>query len=58
MRSIQSEVDHRKLVFFARLIFKEHENLASELFKCRIKSSFVDASSLVGFVKEIVLLLN
>ena len=33
MRSIQSEIDYRKLLFFARLILKEHGNLVSELFR-------------------------
>ena len=51
MRSIQSEVDHRKLLFFAMLTLKEHGNLVSELFKCRIKSYFVDTSCSVGFIK-------
>ena len=58
MRSIQSEIYYRKLLFFARLILKEHKNLISELFKCRVKSYFVDTSCSIGFVKEVVQLLN
>ena len=42
MRSIQSEIGYTKLLFFARLILKERENLVSELFKYRVKSYFVD----------------
>ena len=34
MRSIQSEIDYRKLFFFARLVLKEHGNLISEYLKC------------------------
>ena len=52
MRSIQSEINHRKLLFFARLILKEHGNLISEVFKCRVKSYFVDISCSIGFIKE------
>ena len=58
MRSIQSEIDCRKLLFFARLILKEHGNLVSELFKCRVKSYFVDTSCSIGFIKEVVQLLR
>ena len=58
MRSIQSEIDYRKLLFFARLVLKEHGNLFSELFKCRVKSYFVDTSCSIGFIKEAVQLLN
>ena len=54
MRSIQSEIDYRKLLFFARLIFKEHGNLVSELLKCRVKSYFVDTPCFIGFIKEVV----
>ena len=36
--SIQSEIDYRKLMFFAKLILKEHGNLVSELFECGVKS--------------------
>ena len=54
MRLIQSEIDHRKLLVFARLILKEHGNLVSELFKCRVKSYFVDTPCSIGFVKEVV----
>ena len=32
MRSIQSEIENRKLLLFSRLILEEHENLVSELF--------------------------
>ena len=55
MRSIQSEIDYKKLLFFARLILKEHGNLVSELFKCRVKSYFVDTSCSIGFIKEVVI---
>ena len=58
MRWIQSETDYRKLLFFARLILKEHGNLVSELFKCRVKSYFVDTPCSMGFIKEVVQLLN
>ena len=58
MRSIQSEIDYRKLLFFAKSILKEHRNLVSELFKCRVKSYFVDTPCSIGFIKEIVQLLN
>ena len=58
MRSIQSEIDHRKLLFFARLVLKEHGNLISEVFKCRVKSYFVDNTCSIGFIKEVVQLLN
>ena len=58
MPSIRSEIDYKKLLFFARLILKEHGNLVSELFKCRVKSYFVDTSSSIGFIKEVVQLLN
>ena len=52
MRSIQSEIDYRKLLFFARLILKEHGNLTSEVVKCRVKSYFVDTACSIGFIKE------
>ena len=58
MCSIQSDIDCRKLLFFARLILKEHGNLVSELFKCRVKSYFVDTPCSTGFIKEVVQLLN
>ena len=58
MRSIQSEIEYRQLLFFARLILKEHGNLISEVFKCRVKSYFVDTSCSIGFIKEVVQLLN
>ena len=58
MRSIQSEIDYRKLLFVARLILIEHGNLISEMFKCRVKSYFVDTSCSIRFVKEVVQLLN
>ena len=58
MHSIQSEIDYRKILFFARLILKEHGNLVSELYKCRVKS-YVDTSCSIGFIKEVVVqLLN
>ena len=57
MCSMQSKIDYRKLLFFARLILKEHGNLISEVFKCRAKSYFVDTSCSVGFIKEVVQLL-
>ena len=58
MRSIQSKIDYRKLLFFARLILKEHGNLISEVFKYRVKGYFVDTSCSIGFTKEVVQLLN
>ena len=58
MRSIQSEIDYRKLSFFARLVLKGHRNLISEVFKCRVKSYFVDTACSIGFIKEVVQLLN
>ena len=58
MRSIQSEIDYRKLLFFARLVLKEHGNLISEVFKCRVKSYFVDTTCSIVFIKEVVQLLN
>ena len=58
MRSIQSKIDYRKLLFFERLILKEHGNLVSELLKCRVKSYFADTSCPIGFIKEVVQLLN
>ena len=57
MRSVQSEIDYKKLLFFASLILKEDGNLVSELFKCRVKSHFVDTPCSIGF-KEAVQLLN
>ena len=45
-------------MFFARLIFKERGNFVSELFKCRVKSYFIDTSGFIGFIKEVVQLLN
>ena len=54
MRSIQSEIDSKKVLFFTRLILKEHGNLASELFKCRVESYFVDTPCSIGFIKEVV----
>ena len=58
MRSIQSEIDYRKLLFFARLILKERGNLVSDLFKYRVNSNFVDTPGSIGFIKEVVQLLN
>ena len=58
MRSIQSEIDYRKLLFFAKLIVKEHGNLISHVFKCRVKSYFVDTCCSIEFIKEVVQLLN
>ena len=58
MRSIQSEIDYRKLLFFARLVLKEHGNLISEVFKCRVKNYFVDTACSIGLIKEVVQLLN
>ena len=53
-----SKIDFRKL-FFARLILKsELGNLVSELFKCKVKNYFVDTSYFIGFIKEVVHLLN
>ena len=37
---------------------KEHGNLVFELFKCRVKSYFADTSCSIGFIKEVVQLLN
>ena len=37
---------------------KEHGNLVSELFKFGVKSYFVDISCSIGFIKEVVHLLN
>ena len=42
IRSIQSGIDYRKLLLFARWILKEYRNLVYELFKCGVKSYFVD----------------
>ena len=58
MHSIQSEIDCRKFLFFARLILKEHGNLVSELFKFRVKSYFVDTPCSTGFIKEVMQLLS
>ena len=58
MSSIQSEIDHRKLMIFARLIPKESGDLVSELFKCRMKSYFADTACSIGFIKEVVHLVN
>ena len=58
MCSIQSEIDYRELLFFARLVLKEHGNLISEVFKCRVKSYFVVTSCSIEFIKEVVQLLN
>ena len=58
MRPIQSDIDYRKLLIFVRLILKRHRNLVSELFKCRVKSYFVDTSCSIRFIKEVVQLLN
>ena len=58
MRSIPSVIDYRKLLFFARLILKEHRNFVSELFKCKVKSYFLDTTCSIGFIKEVVQLLN
>ena len=58
MCSTQSEIDYRQLLIFARLILKEHGNLVSELFKCRVKSYFVDTSCSIRFIKEVVQLRN
>ena len=58
MRSIQSQIECRKLLLFVRLMLKEHGNLVSELFKCRVKSYFADTSCSIGFIKEVVHLLN
>ena len=58
MHSIQSEIGHRKILFFARLILKEYGNLVSELFKRRVKSYFADISCSIGFIKEVVQLLK
>ena len=58
MRSIQSEIDYRKLLFFVRLILKEQGNLVSELFKCRVNSYFIDTFCSICFTKEVVHLLN
>ena len=52
MHSIQSEIDYRKLL-------KKRGNLISEVFKCRVKSYFVDIACFIGFIKEVVVqLLN
>ena len=58
MHSIQSEIDYRKLLFSGKLILKEHRSLVSELFECRVKSYFVDTPCSIGFIKEVVQLLN
>ena len=58
MHSIQSEVDYRELLFLSRLIQKEHGNLVPESLKCQIKSYFVDTPCSIGFIKEVVRLLN
>ena len=58
MRLIQSEIDYRNLLFFARLVLEELGNLMSEVFKCRVKSYFVDTACSIGFIKEVVQLLN
>ena len=36
----------------------EHENLVSDLFKCRVKSYLADTPCSIGFIKEVVQLLN